>query len=110
MIRGPTSSGSNQHVGSAEFSRQGSGVYAERARHNCERGSGLVLCCGQGDGPLGQFANHASPGDAAMCEVVHDSGSVDLVAMRERVDRVAVSVLLDQPLDLRLGQSVKYRV
>ena len=59
---------------------------------------------------VGQLASHASPGDAAMCEVVHDGGSVDLVAMGELVDRVAVSVLLDQLFDLSVGQSAEYRV
>lgn len=76
------------------------------ARHNCERGAGLVLRGGHGHGLVGHFADCASVGNAGIRDVVHDGGSVDLVATGEAVDRVAaVSVLLDHLPNLRVGKA-----
>ena len=85
-------------------------MHAECAGRNCERGALLVLCTGLSDGLIVHLARHRLSSDVGLVEVVHDGGPVDLVATGERVDRGAVSVLADQLLDLRPGQSVLHRV
>jgi hypothetical protein len=84
-------------------------VHTERACHDWSDAP-WSYCAAESDGLIVHLAHYRPSCDVGPVEVVHHGGSVDLVALGEPVDRVAVSVLLDHFFNLCISKSALHRV
>ena len=85
-------------------------MYTELSCHDSERHAFLVPRCGQGDGLVGHFADHAPSSDAGLVEMVDHRGPVHLVPAGEFVDGSTLAVPMDQLFDLGSRQPPLHRV
>ena len=106
----PTSAGSDRRSGLTELPGQGPLMYAELARHDRERRALLVPRGRQGNGLVGHLADHPPSSDTGLVEVMDHRRPMNSVPTGGCFDRRAVSIELDECIDLARRQPSLHRV